>query len=379
MGGTRMNMEQVTGTAPVNMDREASAQVSEGASSTRPYAPSWLDQTTRWIRRLPIPGWLFYLLLILIFVFVETVPKWLDGTYQLGVFVPFHVVFAATFAFSLAAHRYLIDSVGTVKTAFHTVFDGDEAKLESLLYQLTTSPARATLLWSLVAAGIASLCWVVVGDSLPRYLLLSTSPLAAVVDYLMMTATWGLIAAISCYCVHLIRVLNYYLVRQAHIDIFKLGSLYAFSGLTGRIAVTFLLGNYIWYLTDPAPTDLSVWRTWRLVATIALALGAVAAFLCPLIGVHHVLEMQKRQLLEQNAQQVRAVMSRVYHLLDSGEAGDLVALKNATDSLIAEQNTLEKLATWPWHADTLRLVSTVLVLPLLAYLIERVLAAIIGH
>jgi hypothetical protein len=374
-----MNVEQITGLAPVNMDREASTQVSEGASNPGPYAPSWLDQTTGWIRRLPIPSWLFYLLLILIFVAVETVPKWLDGTYQVGVFVPFHVVFAATFAFSLAAHRYLIDSVGTVKTAFHGVFDGDDAKLASLLYQITTSPARATLLWSLGAAGISSLSWVVVGDSLPRYLLLSTSPLAAIVDYVMMTVTWALIAAISCYCVHLIQVLNDYLVRRARIDIFKLGSLYAFSGLTGRIAVTFLLGNYIWYLTDPAPPDLSVWRAWRLVATIALVLVAVAAFLYPLIGVHQVLEMQKRRLLEQNGQQVRTVMSRVYHLLDSGESGDLVALKNATDSLIAEQNTLEKLPTWPWHADTLRLVSTALVLPLLAYLIERILAAILGH
>ncbi|HEX6608417.1 MAG TPA: hypothetical protein VF276_16065 [Chloroflexia bacterium] len=374
-----MNMEPVTGAAPVNMGREASAQVSAGASSARLYAPSWLDQTTRWIRRLPMPAWLFYLLLILIFVFVETVPKWLDGTYPVGVLVPFHVVFAATFAFTLAAHRYLIDSVGTVKPAFYTVFDGDETKLESLLYQLTTSPARPTLLWSLGAAGIASLCWVVLGDSLPRYVLLSTSPLAATVDYLMMIVTWALIAATASYCVHLIQVLNYYLVRRANIDIFKLGSLYAFSGLTGRVAVIFLLGNYIWYLTDPAPPDLSVWRAWRLVTTLAVALIAVGAFLCPLIGVHHVLELQKRRLLEQNAQRVRVVMSRVYHLLDSGESGDLVALKNATDSLVAEQNTLEKLPTWPWHADTLRLVSTVLVLPLLAYLIERILAAVIGH
>jgi hypothetical protein len=102
-------------------------------------------------------------------------------------------------------------------------------------------------------------------------------------------------------------------------------------------------------------------------------------FVWPLIGVHRVLEMQKRQLLEQNAQQVRAVMSRVYRMLDTGELGDLAALKNATDSLIAEQSTLEKLPTWPWHQDTLRLVSTVLVLPLLAYLVERILAVIIGH
>src|SRR5689334_12560385 len=108
VGGTHMNMEQVTGTAAGNMARDASARVAADESSARLYAPSWLDQTTRWIRRLPMPGWLFYLLLILIFVFVETVPKWLAGTYPVGVFVPFHVVFAATFAFSLAAHRYLI-------------------------------------------------------------------------------------------------------------------------------------------------------------------------------------------------------------------------------------------------------------------------------
>ena len=374
-----MRMQQVSGASTLNTGMDAVAQMPEGESIARPYSPSWLDHTTLWIRRLPISGWLFYLLLTLVLVLIETVPKWLDGTYQTGVFLPFHVVLAATIAFILAVHRYLIDSVGAVKNTFRAVFDGDEAKLEDVLYQLTTSPARATLRWSLGSIAIASLCWVLLGDSLPRYVMLSTSPLAALVDYLITAITWALIGALSRFSIHMIQVLNYYLVRRAHIDIFKLGSLYAFSGLTGRLAIAFLLGNYIWYLTNPAPADLSVWGAWRLLTTIALALVAVAVFVWPLIGVHHVLEMQKRQLLELNAQQVRAVMSRVYRMLDTGELGDLAALKNATDSLTAEQNTLEKLPTWPWHQDTLRLVSTVLVLPLLAYLVERILAVIIGN
>jgi hypothetical protein len=72
-------------------------------------------------------------------------------------------------------------------------------------------------------------------------------------------------------------------------------------------------------------------------------------------------------------------MDLVYQLLDTRELGDLASMKNATDSLIAEQATLEKLRTWPWHPDTLRLVSTVLLLPLVAYLVERVLTVLLGH
>jgi hypothetical protein len=43
------------------------------------------------------------------------------------------------------------------------------------------------------------------------------------------------------------------------------------------------------------------------------------------------------------------------------------------NSLVAEREVLSKLRTWPWEADTARLVLTAMLLPMLLWLLQRTL------
>jgi hypothetical protein len=72
-----------------------------------PYHISWLDSFYRQLKRLPVPGWLVYLGIGLLFVLIETVVLWSEGTGPLGALSPLHLVFAATPAYLLALIRYL--------------------------------------------------------------------------------------------------------------------------------------------------------------------------------------------------------------------------------------------------------------------------------
>src|SRR5947209_614722 len=89
-----------------------------------PYAPSWVDRVTDWVRALPVPAWVVYLAPALILFFVTTVIKWEDGSYAAAyaagnkeglfkfgsVFIyPFHAIPELVTFYALALMHYLDD------------------------------------------------------------------------------------------------------------------------------------------------------------------------------------------------------------------------------------------------------------------------------
>jgi len=110
-----------------------------------------------------------------------------------------------------------------------------------------------------------------------------------------------------------------------------------------------------------------------------LSLFAIAAFILPLMGVHRILEEQKKRLLDENALQLEATAAELHRSLAAGQLQEMDKLKAGLDGLTVELNTLERLSSWPWRPETLRLVSSAVLLPILVYVFERVLAEIAGH
>jgi hypothetical protein len=52
---------------------------------------------------------------------------------------------------------------------------------------------------------------------------------------------------------------------------------------------------------------------------------------------------------------------------------DMEAIKHTLDGLIAERGVLEKVSTWPWEPETVRVVVTALLLPVVLWIITRIL------
>src|SRR5438874_3326668 len=94
-------------------------------NAARPYAPSWIDRLTDWVRRLPVPAWIFYLSVALVLVVIRTIAGWSDGSYPTGTFFPLHVLNAASGVYFLALMHYLDDRAGAALDAFRPVLSAD--------------------------------------------------------------------------------------------------------------------------------------------------------------------------------------------------------------------------------------------------------------
>src|SRR6266496_981840 len=151
-------------------------------NTIHPYPPSWIDRLMDWVQRLPGPAWLFYLGVTLVLVLIRTIVAWSDGSLPVGTFLPLHIFFVSGGVYLLFLLHYLDDRAGAAFAAFRPVL-ADDTGYERLRYQLTTMPARPTLLWSLpwlVFGAVGAL--YLVPESVVQSAKLFTSPAAIVVD-----------------------------------------------------------------------------------------------------------------------------------------------------------------------------------------------------
>jgi len=134
-------------------------------NESRPYTPSWLDRFNDALNRLPGPSWLHYLGIGSVLVLLQIVVLWREGTYSVEGFLANHAFIAGLIPFLLALSQFLDNRAVTAFAALRPVLSISEEKCQRLEYQLTTLPARSTLLVSLF--GVASIVFLnIVTDSL---------------------------------------------------------------------------------------------------------------------------------------------------------------------------------------------------------------------
>jgi hypothetical protein len=195
---------------------------------------------------------------------------------------------------------------------------------------------------------------------------LLTSPLATAVEVGLGSALWAGLATITYHTIHQLRLVREIYNRHTRISLFALGPLYAFSWLTARTAlllvgVTVVLGAV---LPDVAqhPEEL-------LLGGFGLAVAGVT-FVAPLWGVHQLLAEEKAAHQDRLARRLEESMAT----LEKAAPGDVTSigeLKTGLEALVVARKELDGISTWPWQPETLRTVVTALVLPLLLWLVTR--------
>lgn len=331
------------------------------------YPASWVDRLTGWIERLPGPSWAVYVVAWLALFGLETVVKWSDGTYPVGTFYPFHAVWAGSGIYALALMNRLDHAAAAALDTFRPVLLDDTA-YPRLRYQLTTLPARSTLLMSLggLLVGVAitaltSFNWSLlkVGMSLPSVLL----------DGLLMLSLWWVFGALFYHIVHQLRLIIHIYAKETHINLFELGPLYAFSGVTARTAIGIILLDYAWYATGTQAMNNPV----TVGVTLLFVLLGVITFAWPLWGVHQLLVKEKTRVQGEMARRMETSCADLHRRIDSANLGEMDALNKAMASLVIEQNVLKDISTWPWQPETVRALATAVVLPVILWFILRLL------
>lgn len=334
------------------------------------YPPGWLNRLFAWVEQLPVPAWTFYLACWLPLMLVETVLKWIDGAYEVGTVFPIHVVHTGLPVYVLATAHYLDRLAGDKMLAFRGVFVGDETVLKRLRYELTTAPARPALLATLAGAVVGAIVSMLLPPSITQAQLLFTSPVSTFLDATLIIGLWALLVTVMYQTVRRLRLVSRIYAQHTHIDLFKLGPLYAFSTLTARTALFIMFALYAWFAVDPSPL-LSNVPFASAVAVFGLA--SIVTFALPLLSLHKLLAEEKHRLQDENGEQIQNIVAELHQRVQAGDLAQADQIQALMNSLVAERKVLSKLRTWPWETETARMVITAMLLPMLLWLIQRTL------
>jgi len=365
-----------------------------------PYPPSWFDRFKAWVDRLPGPAWVFYLVFGAAVVLAETAIQWREGAYPIATFNPLNVWMIGNFAYLLALMHYLDRSAASAITSFRPLLAPatsgvhqsapDEATFARLSYQLTTLPARPTLIATLTGVAVTVVVYVLftANGAVPPYLVGTASTTLSTAFVTLVFVPANAISFVFVYhTIHQLRQISQIYTLHARINIYQLQPLYALSlpGAFTAIGIMFfiMLFVYGWSATiGDWSSTVRVQGTATILFGIAISLFFVtiagATFALPLLGAHRRLAAAKDSRLVKNSLRFEAAAEELYRQLDGRRLGRMDDLNKALASLEITQGALRRIPTWPWQPGAVRGVLAALFLPLAIWALQLLLGRVLG-
>jgi hypothetical protein len=178
--------------------------------------------------------------------------------------------------------------------------------------------------------------------------------------------------------VHTVRQLR--LVARIHreatsIDPFDRGPVYAFSRLTVLTGLGYVLVGYYTLTVN------GVFAAGSVVTIAALAFSVivgVGTFVVPLWGIHERLVDEKAILVRGVEERVSRISTEMYRRIDAGEFDGTKVVSDALGAVASLRDRIQRLPTWPWPPQLLRGFVSALVLPLVIYVLTRLLSTQVG-
>ena len=338
-----------------------------------PYLPSYIDRLTDSIQRLPISYGITYLIFYIIESVILLIICWIDGWLPAYAFSPIVLSFPLWLWGSLLILTHLDALSLTVLSKFEPLLDVSNETKQQLEYEFTTMPARGVLLNSIAWLGFYFLSWHLVF----RPAVIITYHFGTLAEKTFFVAGFVSFFVGSVIYYHTFRQLR--LVSRTvgmvqRFDLFRLEPVYAFSVLTSRTGVGWVLLMTITLLTVP----LGVGRLPELALLISQIVLAMGAFFLPLRIVNRRLVLEKRDLKEELNQRIKATLARLHQLVDENSLQEVSVLNEALKGLNAEREILERIPTWPWRRGLFAGFTSVIVLPVILFLIQFVLGRLLG-
>jgi hypothetical protein len=329
-----------------------------------PYAPSFVDRFTHFIKRFPLHYGLTYLLLIILESTLILVFFWIDGWLPTYEFDPIVLLFPLWLWGPLAIITYLDSLSLRALSEFGVLLDISTETKSSLEYEFTTMPARSVLLSGAAWLAIYILSWFMVfGSSLDDY---GVGTLAKWFTFVVGLVSFSVGSVIYYHSIRQLRLVSRAVGMVARFDLFRLDPVYAFSVLTSRTGICWVALLTLSLLLLPLEVGKAP-ELFMLIFQVALAIGA---FLLPLRAVNRRLVLEKRGLLAELDLRVKSTLARLHHHIDEGTLEELPGLNDALSGLTTERAILAKIPTWPWRPGLLTGFLSAIVFPIVIFLIQ---------
>ncbi|HYM84005.1 MAG TPA: hypothetical protein VEY67_07635, partial [Candidatus Dormibacteraeota bacterium] len=112
---------------------------------------------------------------------------------------------------------------------------------------------------------------------------------------------------------------------------------------------------------------------------LALTFGfGLACFVLPLWGIHERLGHEKELLLREVEGRLSRLGTEMYRRVDAGDFDSTKVVSEALAGVTGLRERIVRLPTWPWPPQLLRGFLTTLLLPVVVYLLSRVIGTRLG-
>jgi hypothetical protein len=338
----------------------------------KPYPRSFVDRLIDGVQRLPVPYWLTYLALFVLTSFAGHLAAWFEGWTPVYTFIPIALAYPLWLGGPLAIMTYLDALSPRALSEFSPLLNLSPDALDRLRYEFTTMPARpvliSSLLWSIVYLIILSPL------SASLYAANKVGPILIGVFISSGFVSFSIGSAIYYHSIRQLRLVHLTVRSVKQFDLFRLGPVYAFSVLTSRTAMAWVLLLSATQLVFPIQAN-PIPNLLLLAGQVVLA---VAAFTLPLRVVNERLTAEKRRLLAEVDQRVKTTLARLHRCIDENDLSDVSQLNSVITGLNAERDLLAKIPTWPWRAGMLSGFLSAVVLPIILFLVQLVIQNVLG-
>jgi hypothetical protein len=335
--------------------------------AARPYAPSWVDRFANWLEGLPGPAWTAYLGFYLLLVLQSHLVNWTSGRIPWFTFTQeqfFYQLFSAEILFFLS---YLNRDAAHALEDFSPLLNVSEGELSRLKYRFSHQPARPVLFITLVGILFGASSFYSVEQATGFDFSFNLYSIYGAVSFAMPTT----FALVFCYRIIIqLQTVSRLYATAPEIDLFNLEPVYALSTHTAKTGMIFLFLTYSNLLLSPG----SILVPTALVATVAISVLSFAAFVLPLRGINHRLVTEKKVMLRGVSTRIRTVFERLEKTFDGGEWAEVSELDKSIQSLQHQKDYIEKIPTWPWQPATMRGFVSAMLLPILIWAVQQVLA-----
>ena len=341
------------------------------SSNKSPYLPSIVDRLNSWINRQQLPAWFTYLVLYLLFLLVNQSFSWLEQTATIGQFELRKILTSIWPIMTLAIINYLDHLALAASKNFRTLVVDNDEDYSKKVFELTNMPARPV--WILSVLG-------------PILVILSYALDLGIVQFADRTTIslvaelfrFGLgLAPLPIFVFHTIRQMTIVSQIQSdlgEIDLFQSTPLYAFSVLTSRtgIAWVILLSTTVLFSLFSnsygglSPTSFIAFASTEVVL-------AFASFVLPLLSLHAQMVKAKGLLIDEINMHIKTSISSMGSELETLDPQKASAKRDLVETLKAQQSYINALPTWPWKSDTLRGFLSVIFLPILITVVQQLI------
>jgi hypothetical protein len=316
------------------------------------------------VQRQPLPYWLTYLLLFILESVVLHILSWLDGWLPAFQFNALVLAFPIWLWGPLAIVAYLDSLSLRALSEFEPLLDIPIQRKRRLEYEFTTMPGRNVVLSAVAWSGVYLFFWFV--GFAPGVADYGAGPIAMGVWFVAGFVSFSIGSVIYYHSVRQLRLVSRTVGMVSQFNLFRLDPVYSFSVLTSRTGICWVALITLTLLSAPLEVGRGP-ELALLITQIALAMGA---FLLPLRVVNRRLVSQKRRLLAELDQRTESTLARLHRQIDENALQEIPRLNDALKGLTTEREILARIPTWPWRPGLFAGFLSVVVFPIVLFLIQ---------